>query len=191
MRKNEKLTYHPDQERLGEIFRYIGEHPHDKHAQNVSRVLELISGLTASEPMTAFTRLNSALRGYQWTIRVARTSEGFRPIILSANREKLSRTERWEMEAIRDLLNVVPYLGKKSRIRRCAECKDWFVTASLRDRKFCSGSCKQYRYDSDPEIRERKRRYMQENRATHKRLNEIRKETVGFLKSVKRPSKYT
>lgn len=195
IRKNEILPPPLDPERFQAIFWYIREHPEQPHSKRVDEVLELLSSLrddvSTLEKIRVITRLRNVLSRYQWGVRVSPTTEGFHVSHFPANRGKLSSSDEWEYGAVRDLLDVVPYLGKRPRIRRCveSECKEWFFAAKREDQQFCSGICRQRHYDSTPEMRESKKLYMRKHRAAEKKHDERRKTGVGFRGRVKRRAK--
>lgn len=169
IRKNDLL----DRERLEDIFRHLQEHP----SKQVEECLDLLSSLRAdlgtSEKVRITAQLRHVLSKYQWVVQVSPTAEGFRAIYFNADRGKLSRDEQWERDAIRDLLEAVPYLGKWPRIRRCDECHEWFLAKRDDQRqRWCPGTCRQHHYDSDPKIRAEKKRYMREYRRVVKKLAE-------------------
>jgi hypothetical protein len=178
IRKNEGL---PDPERLVEIFRDIKENPEKPQSKRVEEFLELLSrlreDLSTSEKVPIIIRLRGLLGAYQWTVQVSPTPEGFRAIHLIANREKLSPDDLWEREAVRDLMGVVPYLDKRP-IRRCAECQEWFFAAKREDQQWCNGNCRQRHYDSNPDIRASKKRYMRQYRVDEKKREESSKKRV-------------
>jgi hypothetical protein len=185
IRKNDKLPIHLDRERFEEIFWQLREHPEKVQSKRVAGCLELLSCLRAdlsgSEKVRVITGLQHLLSAYRWVVQVSPTPGGFRAIHLIADRERLSEDDLWEHMAIRDLLAVVPYLGKRPRIRRCDECKEWFYAANREDQRWCGGNCRQHHYDSNPEMRAGKARYMCEYRIAEKESEESSKKGVGFV----------
>jgi hypothetical protein len=190
-RKNELLPIHLDPEQFEAIFRHIREHSEQPQSKRVEEVLELLSGLrddlTTPEKIGVITRLRNVLSNYRWSVHVSPTREGLRVVHFPADRGGLSPSDKWEYDAVRDLLELVPYVGKRPRIRRCAECKEWlFVTGR---RRFCDSSdrnCRQRHYDSKPEIRESKKLYMSKYREDEKKRQKNRKTGVGFRGRVTR-----
>lgn len=188
IRKKKIVPTQPDQaERLTEIFARLEHDPLSKHVERVERILELISGLrddiTTPEKTRVVTSLRNALTRYQWTSRVDPTPEGWR-VIASFDRG-LPKDDVWEYEAVRDLLDTVPHLGKRPRIRRCTECRKWFFAAMREDQQYCGGICRQRRYDNDPEKRDKKLAHMKklyEDAKTHRRN---RKSGVGLRRKRK------
>jgi hypothetical protein len=155
IRKQKTVPTQPDQERFAAIFARLEEEredPEKLHSKWVERILELLSGLRddlgTSEKMRIITSLRNALKRYQWTSRVDPTPEGWR-VIASFDRG-LPKDDVWEYEAVRDLLDTVPHLGKRPRIRKCAECPRWFYAAMREDQQYCGGICRQRRYDNAP-----------------------------------------
>ncbi|HWO33664.1 MAG TPA: hypothetical protein VNO32_33115, partial [Candidatus Acidoferrum sp.] len=182
-----------DRERFEEIFWQIREHPEKAQSKRVEEVLELLSSLrddlSKSEKLGIITRLRGLLSAYQWVVQVDPTPDGYRAIHTIADRGRLSQDDLWERRAIRDLLDVVPYLGKRPRIRRCAECSEWFYAAQREDQEWCSSNCRQHHYDSDPEMRGRKKLYMRKHRLEEKKREESIKRRVGFGSRVKSSAK--
>lgn len=194
LRKNEISLSHMDPERLDEIFRYIGDHPEKSQSKKVEEFVELLSalrhGLSSSERVRIITRLGNVLSAYQWVARVAPTGDkGYQPIYFFADRGSLSQDDRWERESIRDLLKIVPYLGKRPRIRRCdnADCKRWFFAKTeRRTNKYCSTTCRVHNYDTNPARREEKKVYMRNHRLVLKERDERLKRRIGFGRVPKR-----
>jgi hypothetical protein len=168
--KNEILPSHLDPEHFGSIFWHIREHPEEPQSKRVGEVLELLSSLrddlSTRGKGQVIARLRHVLSNYRWGVHVSPTSEGFRAIYFPADRGSF---DKWEYEAVRDLLDLVPYLGKPPRVRRCAECKAWFFAAKKNDQQYCDGVCRQHRYDSSPEMRESKKLYMRKYREDEKK----------------------
>jgi hypothetical protein len=173
-----------DPEQFDAIFRHIREHPKQPQSKRVEELLGLLSSLrddlSKPEKVRVITRLFNVLSNFRWNVRVSPTAEGFRTIYFPADRGHLSSADEWEYGAVRDLLELVPYLGKWPRIRRCAECKGWLFAAKRRDKQFHDGICRQRHYDSSPEMRESKKLYMRKYRADEKKREESRKIGVGF-----------
>jgi hypothetical protein len=193
IRKNDNLPIHLDRERFEEVFRDISKHPEKPQSKRVEECLELLSSLREDlrglERVQIVTRLGHLLSAYQWVVQISPTPKGFRAIRLIADRGRLSQDDLWEREAIRDLLDVVPYIGKQPRIRRCAECNEWFYAAKREDQQWCSSNCRQHHYDSDPEMRGRKKLYMRKHRVEEKKREESIKRRVGFGSRVKSSAK--
>ncbi len=191
IRKNEPLPTHLDPEQFEAIFWHIREHPEQPQSKRVEEVLELVSNLrddlSTPEGIRVITRLRNVLSRYRWGVKVSPTSKGFHVSHFPANRGMLSSSDEWEYGAVRALLDLVPYLGKRPRIRRCAEtgCRKWFFAAKREDRQWCSPNCRQRHYDSDPEMRKSKKLYMRKYRADEKKREESRKRGVGFRGRVK------
>jgi len=183
--KNDVLPSHLDPERFVEIFTRIREHP-DQQSKRVEKVLELMSSFRADlstlGKIKIFTRLRLALGTYRWAIRLGVTRDGLHVVHVMAREfeEGTSEADRWEYHTISLLLDLLPYLGKRPRIRRCAECESWFFAAKREDQQYCGGNCRQYHYDSDPKIRARKRESMRQNRIIQKKHEERAKKRVGY-----------
>lgn len=188
--KNDIMPSHRDPENFESIFWHIREHPEEPQSKRIEEVLELLSGLrddlSMPEKIRVITGLRYVLSNYRWSVQVSPTSEGFRAIYFPADRGKLSSSDKWEYEAVRDLLDLVPYLGKQPRIRRCAECEEWFFAAKREDQQWCGGICRQRHYDSAPEMREKKKLYMRDYREKEKKREERRKMRIGVRGPAKR-----
>ena len=185
IRKNQVLLSHPAPERFLEIFEYIKAHPESPQSQKIEKVLDLMSSfrpdLNNQEEMVLFTRLRNALSTYRWSVRLGRTSEGLHAVHQMADKYAagMSDGDRWEYTTIGFLLDSLPRLGERPRIRRCADCNQWFFAKNGK-RVFCGDNCKQHNYDSDPEERVKKREYMRKRRLAEKEKEEKDKEGVRF-----------
>lgn len=192
IRKNYDSPSDLDAERFSEILTRIRTHP-DRQSKRVEAVLELMSrfraDLSTREKMTIFTRLRLILETYRWTVSIRPKPEGFHVVHVMANKyeEGTSEADRWEHETIGLLLDRLPYLGKRPRIRRCADtaCAQWFFAAKREDQEFCCGTCRQHHYDSNPEMRRKKREYMRKRRVQDRQREEASKRAVGFRGRVK------
>lgn len=189
--KNDILPSRLDTFDLELLFTHIDEHPNTDASRQIEKILDLISALAGAasklEKGQAQVGLLKALRGYRWTSYVSNTAQGFREIRVPADKGSLSKGDLWEYEAVRNLLDCVPYLGSPSRIRRCATCRRWFFAAKRADQKFCKrGNCRQQNYESSPTIRESKKLYMRRYRAEEKEREESSKRTVKFSGRTKR-----
>jgi hypothetical protein len=174
-----------------DILYRIKRHPGEPQSMRVEELLELLSGLrddlSTREGMRVITRLRKVLDRYQWRVQVSPTSEGFRAVYSPPY--GLSASDDWEQTAVGRLLEFVPNLGKRPRIRRCAVCNEWFFAAKRADHIYCSGACKQRHHDGTPEMRENKKLYMRKRRAKEKRLEEKSKKAIGYRGPVKRRAK--
>jgi len=184
MRKNEILPFHLDAEQLEDtIFRPLREQPEKEQCKRVEALLHLFSGLRADASrrtkMNVVNGLRKLLRRYEWAFHVSPWKNGFYAQWTAAQRG-LSPDDEWEYRAVRLLIELVPYLGKNPRIRRCAECNDWFFAASREDQQYCGGNCRQRHYDSSPEIRASKKSYMRDHRAKLKQWARNPKSGVGL-----------
>jgi hypothetical protein len=193
IRKNDNVPSHLDRERFEEIFRQVREHPEKAQSKRVEGVLELLSrlrhDLSGSAKVRIITGLRHLLSVYQWVVQVSPTTEGFRALHLIADRGRLSRDDLWEHTAIRDLLDVVPYLGERPRIRRCADATCWrwfFAKTERKTHKFCSTNCRVNVYDSSSTRRAEKKVYMRQYRQGLKERDDRDKKRVGFGRSPKR-----
>jgi hypothetical protein len=191
IRKKRTLPTELDQERFGAIFARLEDDPEKPQSKRVEKILESLSGLRddldTREKVRVITGLRNALSRYQWVSRVAPTHEGFRVVPAIADRANLSNDDVWEYEAVRDLLDTVPHLGKRPRIRRCAECRRWFFGVMRDDQQYCSGNCRQRRYDNDPEKRDKKLAHMKKLYADEKARKRNPKSGVGLHRKPKKP----
>jgi hypothetical protein len=182
IRKRTILPSHLDAEQLEEIFARIEEQPEKPQSKRVERILELLSCLrsdaSGSERVRVHIGLQNALRGYHWVSKVKPTPEGFRVIQAVADRENLSADDLWEYRAVSVLLDVVPYLGKPPRIRRCPECQRWLF-AENNTRKWHDG-CRQRHYAKKPETRTKKNEYERNRYIAEKKRARNPKSGVGL-----------
>jgi hypothetical protein len=174
-----------DTERFVEITDRIATNPGKPQSRKVEEVLELLSalgnGVDKREKMQTIARLNRLLRGCQWTARVSSLSAGLHVSFVTAP-GRLTDDDRWGHRAISYLLGIVPYLDRP-RITRCgnAKCPAWLFTVKGKTRKFCDNNvCKQYAYDSNPDIRKRKSLYMKERYAASKQWARNRNNCIGL-----------
>jgi hypothetical protein len=65
----------------------------------------------------------------------------------------------WERWAVGWLLDLAKKPGELSRLRRCAECSQWFYAAKGR---FCGASCRRRNEGQDPEFKRKRAAYMRE-----------------------------
>ena len=188
IRKNVSLPNDEDLLLFEDILYHIRTHRNEQ-SDRIEEVLELLSSLrhdlSTPERTRVITRLRNVLSRYQWGVQVSPTLEGFRAVHFPADRGR-SSSDRWEYWAVGSLLELVPRLGKRPRIRRCAVCKEWFYAVKPGKHDFCSGVCRQRNYDRSPEMRQKKKLYMRQRRADERELEERRKMLVGFRGPVKR-----
>jgi hypothetical protein len=174
IRKKMVLPIHLDKEQLEAIFTRLEERPETPQSKRVEKILELLSSLrddiSPLDKGQIVIRLRNALRLYQWVSHIAPAPESYRVINGVADRENLSKDDLWEYEAVRDLLECVPYLGNPPRIRRCARA----------DQLFCSGNCRQHHYDSDEDTRAKKNETMHKLYALKKGLALNPKSGIGL-----------
>jgi hypothetical protein len=192
IRKKNILPIHLDLERFEAIFARLEKDPGNPHSKRVERILDLLSGLRDDIPtrenMRNVTGLRNALGRYRWASRVTNTAQGYRVFYTIADRDTLSKDDEWEYGAVRDLLDTVPYTRGRSRIRRCEqeECRRWFFAAVREDQLYCSGKCRQRRYDSDPEKRDKKLAHMKKLYADEKARRLNPKSGVGLRRKAKK-----
>jgi hypothetical protein len=181
-RKQKILPSHLDVEQLEDIFAHLEKHPEKPQSKRVEKILELLSCLGSdSERVRVRIGLDNALRGYQWVRKVKLTpDEGFRVTHAAADRGNLSKDDDWEYRAVGVLLDVVPYIGKPPRIRRCEECRGWFF-AKNNTRKWHDG-CRQRHYAKDPAARAKKKEYMSNRYDAEKKRSKNPKSGVGLAK---------
>ncbi len=195
MRKNGTMPESLDAEQIEEIFQRIKDYPETPQSKRVEQILELLSGfregLRGVDKGQIKVRLDRILSDYRLCVRVIPSARGLLPIHFPADREKMSEDNKWGYRAVGILIELMPYLGKRSRIRRCAECGKWFFAAKRDDERHrhCSGNCRQRGYDSSPQMREHKRLYMRTHREREKKREEYRKAQAGFRGLVKHRAK--
>jgi len=68
--------------------------------------------------------------------------------------------------------------GLLNRVRRCQECSKWLF-ARLSGQRFCNHACRQRRYQSDPLVRDHRRRYMAAYRSQFPSRRAIEKKTAA------------
>jgi hypothetical protein len=168
-RKSDILPRNLDAEQLGMIFERIREYPENPQSKRVEEILEMLSrwreGARSLEKAQVLARLNRLLSDYRWAFMASLSKQGLMTFPFAADRGRLSKDDQWGYAAIGTLLQLVPYLGKQSRIRRCAnkECREWMFAGNNK-KLFHSGTCRQRAYDSKPENRERKKKYSKDHR---------------------------
>jgi len=195
IRKNEMPSLADVPHPFSTVLWPIREHPEKPETKRVDAILELLSGLRDElKPMEKAQiqeQLRKALRRYKWVSRVAYTKQGLRVIQGIADQDALTPDEIWEQGAVGCLLDVVPVLGARPRIRRCADaaCRQWFFAARRDDQEYCSGVCRQHNYDSDPEMRAKKARAMKQHRIEAKKRDEAIKKAAGYKGQPKRPGR--
>jgi len=182
-----------DEERFTAILYSIEKHPTRPHSARVENILELLSGLrddlNQHEKVRASTRLRMALGRYRWTIQIATTPDaGYIELRVPAPEDPMnfSSDDKWEYESVRSLLDAVPRLGARPRIRRCEfeGCRKWLFAGKRADQRFClGGTCKQKSFESDPTKKEKKLAQMREAYAVQKRRDKKAKERIGFTGS--------
>lgn len=180
------------------LFSHMQEHPEAPESKRVDRVLELLTylgcveagfkvsdgrriprfadGPTRFRVMDTLSELRTILAAYQWTKDVHYSRDGFR-VDTYPGKRGLSRESEWEYKAISDLLDLAGYPNALSRIRKCDVCGKWLFDASRPGKqRFCSGRCKQYKYDNDPVRQE-------QHRANMRRLYRLEKSLVERAKA--------
>jgi len=170
-RKQQVLPEHLDKEQFEAYFERLERYPDKPHSQRIEKILELISALkedaSTAERSRILTSLRNALRHYKWVSQISPTREGLRVISFPARRGHHSADVEWEYGAVNDLLALIPYLGRRPRIRRCelSTCRKWFFAAKRDDQRFHHTNCKQNNYDNE---KSEKRTYMRTHRARKK-----------------------
>jgi hypothetical protein len=137
--------------------------------------------------MQILLRVRKILARYRWTNSIAPTTEGLQVLYEVADRGQLSAADKWEQDAVRDLLTALPRLsfGDRLLIRRCENptCRRWFL-AGRKDKRTCYGpgsgksdACKQWLHDNkSPEQKEYKAAYMRQARKDAKEREERERE---------------
>ena len=170
-RKNELAT-DPAPE-LWAIFDRLENGRETEQSKRIGRILELLSTLGQNprglEAANVTSELRHLLGRYRWVSRahISRTAEGYRAIFRrKPEEENLSHADKWEYDAVADLLEITDQPGALSRLRQCGnpECRRWLFTPKGKTRRFCDNEnvCKQRAFDTDPAQREKKRKYMRE-----------------------------
>jgi hypothetical protein len=162
---------------FADLFQRLEQNP-DK-LQRVETILGLLSelrdDLSTLDKVRVLTGLRNALHHYRWVSQISPTREGFRAILIPADREKLSHDDEWEYGAVRDLLEITLEDGALSRLRRCAYdgCKGWFY-ANKSNQEWCTrGTCRQNHYFSNPENQEKHRASVKKYDAGQRERNRI------------------
>jgi hypothetical protein len=172
-----------------DLFWHLQERPNAPESKNIEKILGLFAaiGTAVTGKGADLNRLRIALSQYKWVTYVANTPSGYCVIRVPAERQKLSKAEEWEYRAVGLLLNVVPSIGERPRIRRCAECDEWFYAAAREDQKFCKrANCRQAHYEKDPEKRQKKRDKMHDLYMLKKKLAENPKSGIGLERRTER-----
>jgi len=170
-----------------DVFRYLEAKPHLPQSKRVEHILEMLSRLGRSNgdigDIYVLNQLRGPLKRYEWHYGLMLGSRGLRAELLFTR--EMSEEDKWEHRAVRFLLSLVP--NHLHRLRRCADktCQRWFFAAKSGKREFCSDNCKQHHYDSDPQMRKKKREKMRKHRIVVKELEEKRKRAIGFKGRVK------
>jgi hypothetical protein len=186
-RKTTSLTL--DEYDWADLFAQFRENPNAPHVANVRRILELLKalapGVKRRPDVRVVTELNWLLRKYQWHSLVSPSTQGIMESMHSP--EGTTGTDRQEYAAVRWLLDLFRSHGELDRVHLCemhgkrAECEGWFYGGPKN--RLCSGACKQYRYDSQDEIKARRAKNAKHNRDYRrnlKRKEDKAKQGVGF-----------
>jgi hypothetical protein len=156
---------------LWAIFGRLENGRETDQSKRVRRILELLSSLgdnsRGMDAVKVTSELHHLLGHYRWVTHVwiSPTTGGYRAIFRQEPGGKnLSREDEWEYAAVADLLDITRYPGALSRLRQCGnpECRRWLFTPKGKTRQSCNGVCKQRRFDSDPEQKKKKRKYMRD-----------------------------
>lgn len=136
-------------------------------AERVEQILDLLSRLGRGDS-AAFFQKGDPLGRYEWHYGLTFSgSRGVRAELMFT--KELPEEDEWEYRAVRFLMSLVPH--RINRLPRCAYdgCKRWFYAAKRWDQQFCTDKpCRQHYYDSNPEVREHKRKYMRKRYAAQK-----------------------
>jgi hypothetical protein len=169
------------------IFERLENGRETEQSKRVGRILELLSSLGGNPrglgAVNVTAELGHRLSRYRWVARVSPTTEGYRAIFRrDPGGNNLSREDVWENRAVTDLLDITGFPGALSRLRRCGnpECRRWLFTPKGKTRQFCNDVCKQHHFDSDPEQREKKRKYMRRHYAEEQKRKLAPKCGVGL-----------
>lgn len=199
VRKYLPMPRHIGKTRLDEfdwydMFSRFRERGHDPRVVRVSRILELLK--TPLNPLT-HTELNGPelLGRYKWHSVVQPSRQGRIEVLRPPQ-----GADEWEYTAVRWLLNLLRESGELDRVHKCKmwgkrdDCLGWFYARPYGNRdRFCSDACKQFEYDSEPEIKARRRaqnaKHNQDYRKNQKIEDERRKRGVGFGRAISRRAK--
>jgi hypothetical protein len=190
MTRIRKTTYLvPDEYDWAELFAQFKENPNAPHVARVRRILELLKELTPGvkkrPDVHVLTELNARLVKYQWRSLISPTTQGcmeFFPSPMGA-----TGPDAWEYDAVRWLLDLFRRHGELDRVHLCKivgkrpECKGWFYGRP--NKPFCCGNCKQYQHDSQDEVKARRAKNAENNRAYRtnlKRREDREKQMVGY-----------
>lgn len=191
MRKNKRAPKTVTESAV-RLFAYIGEHPKNPQVKRVDAILELLAAIRNEkrfyEKAELLDRLRAAFRRYRWIREILFFNDGPHEMVTSARRQ--TEDDGWEYGAVHLLITIAEYYPERlSSIRRCAVCGRWMLTAKSNHR-FCSGKCRQYDYDNDPERQEQHRANMRRLYRLEKEREERAKRAVGFTKgAINRPKK--
>lgn len=138
-----------------EMFEAWRAAPNSPRVENVFRILELLKAPGSFKTYSA--ELNSRLQAFKWQSRVRPWRQDKIEVLRLP--VGLSRAERWEYGAVRWLLDLLKR-GELDLVHKCPMwgkrngCLGWFYGRKYGDpaRRVCSGECKQFRYDTDPEV---------------------------------------
>jgi hypothetical protein len=188
IRKTGTGTLGTDKYDWADLFMRLKSAPRGSPAENVAKILRLLKLLTSgakNDRAGAHAGLNLILRRFQWRSVVSPTAQGIREILLAPM--PLSDGEKWEYAAVRWLLDVHREQGGLDRVHLCPmhgereKCEGWFY--GRKNEKFCTGACKQYRYDSEDAVKDRRARRAKHNRDYRinlKREDARLKRAVGY-----------
>jgi hypothetical protein len=142
--------------------------------------------------MHLFGELNRLVGEYQWHSIVHPSTEGVMEFLRPPF--EVTGTKRWEYQAVRWLLDLFERRGELDMVHLCPmheqriECKGWFYgRPNKRFDRFCNPLCKQAHYDSTDEIKARRAKNAEHNRAYRsnlKRQEDAAKKKVGFKGAV-------
>jgi hypothetical protein len=162
------------------IFRRLETKPNQIQSKRVERILELLSRLGKNNgDWAAFTQLREPLKKYKWHYGLV-LGRGGLSARLDFTRE-MSEADEWEHKAVRFLQSLVPH--QLNRLRRCAYdgCKGWFFAEKHAGQRFCKrGACRQKFYESNPDVQEKKRVTMRENRRKKKERDARNDKRFGY-----------
>ena len=193
-RKNEITADELALERVEELLSTLNDEPETPQARRVKSLILLFGMLTEDasglDKVQATAGIRELLSRYRWVSYVTPSTAGLMVLNEIADRQHISQADRWEHEAVRDLLTAFPRLGIGERpyIRRCAKpkCPRWFL-ASRKDDVTCSSACHQWLHDNkSPEQRALKAAYMRKLRKDAKDLEERQNKLRGFTKGKRR-----
>jgi hypothetical protein len=166
------------------LFAQFRENPDAPHVSRVRRILELLKAFTPElkgrAALHVSAELNARMKEYQWRSLVTNSTQGVIEVLRAPF--GVTGVKEWEYNAVRLLLDLLRSRGQLDFVHLCEMhgkrpmCAGWYYGRS--NKGVCSDACKQYRYDSQDEVKARRAqnaKYNRDHRANQKRLQESAK----------------